>query len=309
MKLSTFLSQLAARVLFREPRSDVCAELHRVISRYLGRVTGELFSKSQPQSLSATVTRALPINCALKLRLPGNNFLRMWDNVEMNLLLFFASLKPKGLGLREARKRDEFYAWCFKRADSLTRTRPWRTLVVENTQLTEKNFFSTKLGRSVGPDDVLIVDSNLGEENKGLGELNMLAAALSSTDISQYESIAYFTGRRLITNPYVFDVVERNPGMLVVGNPDFLYLNGSLVESEKLNMLGDMFFAMPPNSMAAYSKFAEDLIQSGLPNGWGSEQILYSFVRNSGLDSVWLESYGFLRFDKVKFGKRNWHVC
>jgi hypothetical protein len=198
---------------------------------------------------------------------------------------------------------------CLKRVRYLLRDRPWEILVIENTLSDEQGFRSTALGAAAEGLAVIVLDRNLGLSNKGVGELDMLSGVVERFPLKGFSSVAYMTGRRLVTNSYVFDLTERSENKIVVGNPDFLFLDGQVVVSEKQGMHGDMYFSMPPNHIIEYAKYFQDERLAGLDQGVGSEQLLFRFLSTLNAELVWIEAYGFLRWEPSSFGRSKWHVC
>lgn len=190
-------------------------------------------------------------------------------------------------------------------------------MVVENTLQADEIYQRSALGQTARGLQHVLVQNNLGISNKGVGELDMLALALEQLDVDEFASVGYFTGRRLVTNPYVFEVTEGAKRKVVVGNPDFQSLDGELVESEKHGMYGDMYFSMPTDVMREYSKYCQIEIGAGLGEGVGSEQLLYRFLQQRKDENVWLSAYGFLRWEqlpirglgRLPFTKGRWHIC
>ena len=229
--------------------------------------------------------------------------------MQSNLLIFFASVSPPNIGRRNIKKRDAFYAMCLKRVRYLLRDRPWEILVVENTLSNEQGFQRSALGAAAAGLEVIVLSRNLGSSNKGIGELDMLTTVLEKFPIQKFSSVGYMTGRRLVTNPYVFEITERSKDKVVVGNPDFHFLDGKVVESEKKGMYGDMYFSMPPKEIIAYAKFFQREMTVGLSEGVGSEQLLFQFLCTREAELVTIEAYGFLRLEPMTLGRTRWHGC
>lgn len=187
-------------------------------------------------------------------------------------------------------------------------TRDWEIVVAENTLGSEDSFRATHLGQAAKGLKHVLLTRNLGRTNKGVGEFDMMSRCLVEFDTSNFDSIAYMSGRMIVANRFVFERVEDNPGRTVLGNPDFLFVKGKFVESEKSHMFSTGFFAMSPADLGSLVEYFNTLLSGGIPKGFGSEQMLYQFVQHRKIDPIWLEFYGFLRFELSPFGRKRWHV-
>ena len=136
-----------------------------------------------------------------------------------NLALVFCSIRPVQLSESVRNYREEEY---FKTVQQLERVMPesFDMVIVENTiddpkeirNPDAREYFSNLEIISLGS------DKNIGQRNKGCGELVMLDEALKQLDLDQYENISYVTGRRLWSCPYSFERTERSEGAVVVQN-------------------------------------------------------------------------------------------
>ncbi len=207
-------------------------------------------------------------------------------------------------------KRDKMYALCLENLKRMLATRPnWDVIVVENTLAEGARFSRTRFGQSAATLPRVLVTENTGRLNKGVGELDMLHQVSRLHPFESYDSVSYFSGRRLMTCPYVLERTENAAGTVVLGNPDFLGLDGQILHSEKDGMFADMFFSMPPDAIQKYIAFFSAKRQSAISRGTGSEQLLYEFITSHGLEYDWLDCYGFVRFEPPGvFRKGRWQI-
>ena len=116
---------------------------------------------------------------------------------------------------------------------------------------------------------------------------------------------------RFITNPYVFERTENLNKDALLSNPDFTYLDGEIVPSEKIGMFNDMFFAMKLETIVKYIEFSKKQIDYMDKNMVSSENNLYNFISEENVEYEYLDFLGFLRYDyyrKNKDGiKHNYH--
>jgi len=146
-----------------------------------------------------------------------------------------------------------------------------------------------------------------------MGELQMLDFVLKSINLSDYNVITYVTARRIFTCPYFFEKSESLNKQALLCNPDFVYLNGTFLESEKNNMFNDMIFSMKKEIMVKYSDYSISQIDNNLSNNVGSEQNLYNFVTSNNIDFEWSKWIGLIRHDwMLDFNRNNInliHIC
>jgi hypothetical protein len=125
--------------------------------------------------------------------------------------------------------------------------------------------------------------------------LFMLNAAVDELDISQYENISYVTARRFFTCPYVFERTEQLQKSALVSNPDFVFLDGRVLESYKGPLFNDMFFSMKSATMVEYAKYSMGRVEYLSSDHIGSEYNLYDFITENKIDYDWLEWLGLIR--------------
>ncbi len=234
------------------------------------------------------------------------------DVVVSYLLFFFASVAPGHLGRRAVMRRKADYQTSLARLMYFVKERSeWSVIVCENT-LGKREDVRQALGTGL-PDldgrlSYLSMSNNGGERNKGAGELIMLIEGMAHVGESaaSYRMMSYMTGRRLMVDPYVLVRTESCQSQCLVGNPDFVTLNGTIREVDKGGVLNDMFFSMEPPLMARYASFAAVNFDNFGPK-YGSEQLLYNFIKSEGVSADHLDALGFVRRDdaSLRFRARN----
>ena len=162
-----------------------------------------------------------------------------------NLAIGFASLRPHTLPEDVCDIREREYYVCMQQ---LVRVLPesFDLLICENT-IDDPNEIKTQGLRDFLNETELCAtgsESNIGTSNKGLGELLQLKTVLDQTDIDKYENVCYITARRFYTCPYVFERTESLKKKALLSNPDFIFLDGRVLESYKGPLYNDMFFSM-----------------------------------------------------------------
>jgi len=100
---------------------------------------------------------------------------------------------------------------------------------------------------------------------------------------------------------------------LVVSNPDFYFLSGDKVLSEKNGLLNDMLFGISLRMFKKYVEFFETSRSRLIDENIGSEQLLYQFVTHSNPTIERMMQLGVLRREnKVKWHwveTSEWHFC
>jgi hypothetical protein len=150
-----------------------------------------------------------------------------------------------------------------------------------------------------GPNPALtILNENLGETNKGLGELSMLERGfLEHKDtVLKSATVSYFTGRRLMTNHYLIERTEGLKKSALLSNPNFVGLDGEFTESSLVaDLYNDMFFSMKVPVLLDYLNYFRQGLERFQAKGVGSEQILYSFVTENQIEFEFLMTLGLIR--------------
>ena len=231
-----------------------------------------------------------------------------------NLALAFCSLRPVQLSKEICDAREDEYLICLKQ---LKRVLPdsFDLLVCENTIDNPDQLQNTELKELLSDTEMCAVGSegNIGTRNKGMGELLMLKTALDQTNLNQYENISYISARKIFTCPYVFERTECLVKSALISNPDFLFLNGRLTETNKGPLFNDMFFSMKRKFMVEYAEYSMKELDNNLSNHIGSEQNLYNFITNNNVDYEMLNFLGLIRNDWEINGQTldvsNYHIC
>ena len=129
-------------------------------------------------------------------------------------------------------KKD--YLFCLKQ---LFRVIPnnFEIYIVDNTLKNSDSILNEELRDLLSKSNVLFMNNTENNENINIGaeELKELFYLEKILDFNDYSKIIYLTSRRFITNPYVFEKTEKLEKDALISNPDFIYLNGELVKSEK----------------------------------------------------------------------------
>tara|TARA_B100001741_G_C16528541_1_gene588351 strand:- start:941 stop:1660 length:720 start_codon:yes stop_codon:yes gene_type:complete len=230
-----------------------------------------------------------------------------------NLIFASASFHPKRKNIIKKKKdllqREEDYLFCLKQ---LIRVVPnnFEIHIVDNTIKGSDSLFNSELRSFLKDLNVTYsFETNKKEvKNIGVGELKELFYLENILDFSKYSKICYLTSRRFITNPYVFEKTEQLKKEALLSNPDFIYLDGQVIPSEKKGMYNDMFFAMTSKTMQEYISFSKDRIDYLDDNLINSETNLYDFITKFNIPSEFLMFLGFFRYDYYrKNDKENKH--
>jgi hypothetical protein len=152
----------------------------------------------------------------------------------------------------------------------------------------------------------LILNRNIGVQNIGMGELDELIFTSQNIDFKLYDKIVYFTLRKFVTNPWIFEKVNNLQKKILVSNPPFLALNiynnvkdtyNFSYSDPTINLYNDMFFAMSSDLMLKYIEYSINQMIINIKNKIGSEQNLYNFINNNKYEYEWLEYLGLIRID------------
>lgn len=229
-----------------------------------------------------------------------------------SVLLFFASVYPEGISNRRKIERIADYSRSLEIMSNYASALNFDIHVVENTlgsiqkwtefgiYSNEKIFFN-------------FLFENSGVANKGIGELDMASHALSKIDVLSYQKVIWFSGRHILTSEGALKTCLTSPADVVVSNPDFYFLDGEKVETEKNGLLNDMMFAMSSKIFMDYISVFGSSRNEFIGLRLGSEQILYKYVKVKAPTLEWMQHLGVLRREnKTKFRwfeTSHWHFC
>ena len=198
------------------------------------------------------------------------------------VVFIFCSITPEQYEPEVNKIRVEEYN---RSLQQLRRLCPYDMHVFDNTEF------------SKGHDIIKHIPENIGTVNKGLGELSMLKYACDNGFTKGYKKVCYVTGRHLWICPYFFHRVKYMQTGILVGNPDFMYINGVYHEVEKKEMYNDMAFCMYRELMEGYANYIDFSDQK-----IGSEQWLYRYVHSKPHTYELIEHLGLIRNDWQKTG-------
>lgn len=201
-------------------------------------------------------------------------------------------------------KREHFYWICF---EQLLRVVPknFEIYVVENTIENLEDLHSDQLISCLNKFNLIFLPKSYQKksQNIGVAELNQLFYLNDQINFEEYNKICYFSARRFITNPYVFERTLNLKKNALISNPDFIYLNGKVHQTEKKGMYNDMFFSMKSKTMQEYISFSKKRIEYLEKNMINSESNLYDFINEFKIPYEELPSLGFLRYDQYNKSK------
>lgn len=228
-----------------------------------------------------------------------------------NLAIAFCSIRPLQYNEKVCDYREIEYLNCLTQ---LYRVIPdnFDIVIIDNTMPVVDCFTNPFLVQFLKEKKFILLDTNIGTKNKGMGELHMFHHVLETIDLSQYEAITYVTARRIFTCPYFFERTTSMAKDVLVSNPDFLYLNGKFIESHKKGLYNDMIFSMKTETMKTYSKYCWDNLEMAINNNIGSEQMLYNFIHENEIQFEYLKWIGLIRNDweqdKKELNINNFHI-
>ena len=197
-------------------------------------------------------------------------------------------------------KRENEYLYCLKQ---LLRFIPsnFDIVVCDNTINNINNIINSELKDLLQTKTkFLILNRNIGTNNIGMGELDELIYVYENIEFTEYDKIIYFTLRKIVTNPWVFEKVIAMKKIALISNPSFLHLKSdyNFYYSEPTpNLFNDMFFCLKSDIMIKYVNYSKSNIDKNLKNHIGSEQNLFKFVKEYNIDYEWLDCLGFIRIN------------
>lgn len=198
-------------------------------------------------------------------------------------------------------QRENEYYYCILQ---LLRVIPenYEIVICDNTITTISDIQLFELRQLLNKPNIkfLILARNIGTQNIGMGELDELIFTSQNVDFNLYDKIVYFTLRKFVTNPWIFEKVNNLQKNILVSNPPFLALrnNYSFSFSEPTsNLYNDMFFAMSSELMLKYIDYSINQMIINITKQIGSEQNLYNFININNYEYEWLEYLGLIRID------------
>ena len=111
----------------------------------------------------------------------------------------------------------------------------------------------------------------------------------------------------------IFNISRNLDCSAFISNPDFVYLDGKVIESEKSKNLNDMFFAMKTKIFLGYVDFFLEQRKAMIEENLNSESLLFNYIGSNDLDVETAQSFGLLRRETVRKFKflevSIWHLC
>lgn len=173
-------------------------------------------------------------------------------------------------------------------------------VICDNSVLKIDDLYNLELKNVLKTLIVCFLNRNIGTNNIGMGELDELIFVSEKYDFLKYDKIVYFTLRKIVTNPWIFEQVNKMKKRALISNPNFLHLTTSYnlyYSPFTPNLYNDMFFALDNKLMLDYVHYSKSKIQYNLQNAIGSEQNLFYFIRDNHIDIDSLPCFGLLRID------------
>jgi hypothetical protein len=195
--------------------------------------------------------------------------------------------------------RENEYYYCLKQ---LKRMIPenFTIVVCDNTVKNIDDIKSQQLKNLLKTVIFLCLDRNIGTQNIGMGELDQLIYTSQKINFNDYDKVVYFTLRKLVTNPWIFEKVNDVKKDALISNPEFLRLTNNYnfrYSSAAPNLYNDMFFCLSSKLMLDYVEYSKNNMIYNLQNSIGSEQNLYNFINKRNIDYEWLKCLGLIRID------------
>jgi hypothetical protein len=228
---------------------------------------------------------------------------------EKNLVFASASFHPNRKNLvfnkKEILSREEDYLFCLKQLYRVTPNN-FEIYIVDNSLDDSNSLHNKELKLFLDSVNIFYTKKSADKNIKNIGvqELKQLFHLKQNIKFESYDKVCYLTARRFITNPYVFEKTEKLKKEALLSNPDFIYLDGEIVLSEKKGLFNDMFFSMKTETITEYIKFSKEQVDYMDENMVSSEQNLYNFITKRNIDYEYLEFLGFLRYDYYRKNKK-----
>jgi hypothetical protein len=231
---------------------------------------------------------------------------------KQSALIFFASVLPKGISRKRQSERIIDYSRSLEIVCQYAARLDFDIYVVENTLESLQSWVDSNLYIDEEI-NFRFLSTNSGTTNKGIGELDMALSTANSLLTKNYEKVIWFSGRHLLTSEGILSCFLNSPAEVVVSNPDFYFLNGNKVLSEKKGLLNDMLFGMSLNTFQKYMSFFSERRTQLIEHNIGSEQLLYQFVLTNKPTIEEITHLGVLRREnRIKwrwFETSEWHFC
>lgn len=233
----------------------------------------------------------------------------------MHILLIFMSIFPTQYRRREHVQRLAEYKIALTRILQLINFEKWSIIICENTFNGSESELRKLLDLQVDNVQISNLYENTGSHNKGIGELDMMTKACETFRglISKATTVSYLTGRHIVTNDLIFKKTEILEDNALISNPDFFYLDGKILISEKNGLFNDMFFSMQNTTFQSYVEEFKKRRMFLIENNIGSEQFLYSFITQNQISYTWMDNLGLIRRDVRKkfifFNQSKFHLC
>ena len=176
--------------------------------------------------------------------------------------------------------RENEYYYCFKQ---LIRILPenFEIVICDNTIKSLEDIENSNLKKLLQAENFFILDRNIGKSNIGMGELDELIFVADKIDFKKYDKVIYWTSRRIVTNPWIFEKVNAMKKEALLCNPPILALKSNYnFKYYPVNntLYNDMFFCLSSKLMLEYTNYSKNKIVYNLQNRVGSEQNLYNFI-------------------------------
>lgn len=195
--------------------------------------------------------------------------------------------------------REKEYYYCFKQ---LIRMLPenFEIVICDNTIKCLEEIENLDLKQLLQKQHFFILERNIGKSNIGMGELDELIFVEDKVNFKNYDKVIYWTSRRIVTNPWIFEKVNAMKKEALLCNPPLLALRSDYnfnYYPVNETLYNDMFFCLSSKLMLEYTNYSKSKINYNLKNRVGSEQNLYNFINEKKIDYEWLEYLGLIRID------------